>query len=74
MHSPVHRVINKGTETRYSAAQFSYVTGTIQIPEELVDDEHPLLYKPFHNFGMLHFYCTEEGQRANNLLKAYCGV
>lgn len=74
MHCPVHRVINKGTETRYSAAQFSYVTGTIQTPEELVDDDHPLLYRPFNNFGLLQFYSTEEGQQAHDPLKAYCGV
>lgn len=74
MHAPFHRVTMKGEQTRYSVAQFSYCKKLIQTPQELVDDEHPLLYKPFDNFGLLRFTSTDEGQKTENKLKAYCGV
>ncbi|XP_038713292.1 probable 2-oxoglutarate-dependent dioxygenase AOP1 [Tripterygium wilfordii] len=49
LHIPYHRVTVTGNEDRYSVALFSmpkegYI---IRIPEELVDEDHPLHFKPF---------------------------
>ncbi|CAI9089985.1 OLC1v1024645C1 [Oldenlandia corymbosa var. corymbosa] len=74
IYAPVHQVIMREKEARYTLGTFSFHKGTIQIPKELVDDEHPLLYKPFNVEGLLEYYGTEEGQQAPDLLKAYCGV
>lgn len=75
IHSPVHRVILNGIEqARYSLGLFTYNDGIIQIPEELVDDEHPLKFKSFEHFGLLRYYLTEEGQKAECTAKAYCSV
>ena len=46
----------------------------IQAPEELVDDEHPLQYKPFDHVKLLEFYRTEVGYKEENTVKAYYGV
>ncbi|KAJ4968178.1 hypothetical protein NE237_014879 [Protea cynaroides] len=74
LHNPLHRVIMNGKDTRFSIALFSFSKGMIQTPDELVDEEHPLLFKPFDNFGFLRFYSTEEGQKAESTIKAYCGL
>ncbi|KAK2984901.1 hypothetical protein RJ640_008666 [Escallonia rubra] len=72
--SPHHRVIMTGEQTRYSMALFSFVSKLIQAPEELVDDEHPLRYKPFDQVELLKYYHTEEGHQAENTVKAFCGI
>ncbi|GLT54213.1 hypothetical protein SLA2020_274310 [Shorea laevis] len=72
--SPSHRVIMSGNETRYSLGLFSFSNGIVQVPEELVDDEHPLQYKPFDHTGLLHFFRTDEGYKSKCPIKAYCGV
>ncbi|OVA04006.1 Oxoglutarate/iron-dependent dioxygenase [Macleaya cordata] len=75
LHSPEHRVVHKGDKTRYSLALFTFSKNLVQAPEELVDDEeHPLMFKPFDNIGLIDFYYTEEGQKVESPLKAYCGV
>ncbi|KAM3232796.1 putative 2-oxoglutarate-dependent dioxygenase AOP1 [Capsicum annuum] len=76
LHSPYHRVMMKGNEARYSVGLFSIPKAgyMIKAPEELVDDEHPLLFKPFDHVEFLAFYYTEEGQRCASALNTYCGV
>ncbi|KAF6166984.1 hypothetical protein GIB67_030677 [Kingdonia uniflora] len=76
LHPAHHRVIMTGKESRYSAGLFSIPKAgyMINAPEELVDEDHPLLFKPFDFFGLLMFARTEEGQRAKFLLETYCGV
>ncbi|KAL9460388.1 hypothetical protein AB3S75_003571 [Citrus x aurantiifolia] len=76
LYSPYHRVMMTGIETRYSTGLFSIPKAgyKIESPEELVDEEHPLLFKPFDHFEFLEFYYTEAGQRAESALKTYCGV
>ncbi|KAG5602035.1 hypothetical protein H5410_033405 [Solanum commersonii] len=76
MHAPYHRVMMRGKEIRYSVGLFSTpkVGYIIKVPEELVDEEHPLLYKPY-NHGEFHaFSYSEKGMRCESPLKAYCGV
>ncbi|CBI36202.3 probable 2-oxoglutarate-dependent dioxygenase AOP1 [Vitis vinifera] len=76
LHSPYHRVMMTGNESRYSTGLFSIPKAgyVIKAPEELVDEEHPLLFKPFDHLEFLQFYYTEAGQRAESALKTYCGV
>ncbi|CDP08458.1 unnamed protein product [Coffea canephora] len=76
LHSPYHQVMMTGNEARYSAGLFSIPKAgyIIKAPEELVDEEHPLLFKPFDHVEFLSFYYTEAGQRAQSALKTYCGV
>ncbi|CAI9089984.1 OLC1v1024644C1 [Oldenlandia corymbosa var. corymbosa] len=74
IHAPVHQVKMRGEEERFTLSTFSFHKGLIQVPEELVDDEHPLLYKPFSPIKLLEFFGTKEGRQAEDLLNAYCGV
>ncbi|WCJ40648.1 2-oxoglutarate (2OG) and Fe(II)-dependent oxygenase superfamily protein [Euphorbia peplus] len=76
LYSAFHRVMMKGNEARYSAGLFSIPKAgyIIKAPEELIDEEHPLLFKPFDHVQFLGFYYTEAGQRTPSALKTYCGV
>ncbi|XP_059636056.1 probable 2-oxoglutarate-dependent dioxygenase AOP1 [Cornus florida] len=74
VHSPNHRVIMSGNEVRYSIGLFEFNKGIMQVPEELVDDEHPRQFKPFNHFGLLDFYYIDPLNRGECMAKAYCGV
>ncbi|XP_021298679.1 probable 2-oxoglutarate-dependent dioxygenase AOP1 [Herrania umbratica] len=76
LHAPYHRVMMSGDKARYSIGLFSIPKGgyTIKAPDELVDEAHPLLFKPFDHVQFLGFYYTEAGQKAESALKVYCGV
>ncbi|KAJ6947253.1 2-oxoglutarate-dependent dioxygenase AOP1.2 [Populus alba x Populus x berolinensis] len=78
LQPPYHRVRVSGSEARYSAGLFSvfkagYKTKT---PEDLIDEDHPLLYKPFDYFEFLKFLGDWEPKAQPNqcAFKAYCGV
>ncbi|KAE8649036.1 probable 2-oxoglutarate-dependent dioxygenase AOP1 [Cucumis sativus] len=76
LHSPYHRVMMSGEEVRYSAGLFSIPKAgyIVKAPEELVDEQHPLLFNPFDHVQFLQFYYTEAGQKAQSALKTYCGA
>ncbi|KAL5704582.1 hypothetical protein ACHQM5_022988 [Ranunculus cassubicifolius] len=74
LHSPPHRVLMASDKPRYSTAFFSYIKGIIHPPEELADEKHPLLFKPFEHLGFRRFRGTEEGLKADSPIKAYCGI
>ncbi|KAK0595785.1 hypothetical protein LWI29_009953 [Acer saccharum] len=75
IHSAVHRVVmNGGSKARYSVGVFTYNEGIIHVPEELADDEYPLQFKSFDHFGLLHYYATEEGSKADSTAKGYCAI
>lgn len=63
----------KGNEDKYSVALFSFLRGTVEIPEELVDDDNPLKFKAFDNFEFLSF-CANGGWKEESPIKAFCGV
>ncbi|XP_024030478.1 probable 2-oxoglutarate-dependent dioxygenase AOP1 [Morus notabilis] len=72
--SPKHRVVVSGNEDRYSLAQFSFGDGMVEVPEELVDEQHPLKYKPFNHLGFLGFFAENAYKRLECPIKAYCGT
>ncbi|KAI9107526.1 hypothetical protein K1719_021563 [Acacia pycnantha] len=74
--SAFHKVMMTGNEARYSAGLFTNPKGgyMIKAPEELVDEEHPLLYKPFDRDELVKYFRTVEAQRQKFALKTYCGV
>ncbi|XP_011094463.2 probable 2-oxoglutarate-dependent dioxygenase AOP1 [Sesamum indicum] len=74
-YSARHQVLMKGDKPRYSLALFSYNHGTTHIPEELVDTEHSLQFKPFHSYGLLRFYLSRTpSDMSGSSAKEYCGI
>lgn len=76
VHAPYHRVMMTGDKARYSAGLFSIPKAgyTIMAPDEVVDEAHPLLFKPFDHVEFLRFYYSEAGQKAESALEVFCGV
>ncbi|WMV34621.1 hypothetical protein MTR67_028006 [Solanum verrucosum] len=81
LHAPYHRVIMRGKEARYSIGFFSRPKAghIIKAPKELVDEDHPLLFKPFVHAEYLDFCYrafnnTKEGMGCESILKTYYGV
>ncbi|XP_061354278.1 probable 2-oxoglutarate-dependent dioxygenase AOP1 [Gastrolobium bilobum] len=73
---PFHRVVMSGDEARYSVGLFSAPKGgnLVKAPEELVDEEHPLLFKPFDPIDFFNYTSTEKGMRDQTPLHTFCGV
>ncbi|XP_058740060.1 probable 2-oxoglutarate-dependent dioxygenase AOP1 [Vicia villosa] len=76
LHSPFHRVMMSGNETRYSLGLFTLPKKgcIVNAPDELVDEEHPLLFKPYDFVEFLNYRYSEEGFRDPFSLRTYCGV
>ncbi|CAI9286395.1 unnamed protein product [Lactuca saligna] len=74
--SPNHKVTmeKNGKETRYTIALFSFLSKKVEVPDELVDYEHPLKYKAFDHVDLLNYYVTENGRKSQNILQDFCGV
>ncbi|KAK2968012.1 hypothetical protein RJ640_020420 [Escallonia rubra] len=66
IHSPLHRVIMHGDNARYSLGLFTYSKGLIETPEELVDEQHPLMFEPYHHLEsvLLHLSAIYNGRDA----------
>ncbi|XP_050234356.1 probable 2-oxoglutarate-dependent dioxygenase AOP1 [Mercurialis annua] len=67
--SPTHQVRMNGNVDRYSMGLFTFNNGTLQVPEVLVDLDHPLMYNPFNHLDFLQSY-----QNNRRPIKAYCGI
>ncbi|XP_004291426.1 PREDICTED: gibberellin 20 oxidase 1-B-like isoform 1 [Fragaria vesca subsp. vesca] len=75
LHAVTHRVMMSKDikEERYSFAMFGLPKEEfmIEVPDELIDDEHPLLYRPF-NFAEYYNYFTANVR--DDALEVYAGV
>ncbi|CAH2053621.1 unnamed protein product [Thlaspi arvense] len=73
---PLHRVVITGKKDRYVAGLFLPPKEglIINAPEEIVDDEHPRLYKPFDFQAYLKFTNTNTKGRDLSSLKTYCAL
>ncbi|KAM3324519.1 putative 2-oxoglutarate-dependent dioxygenase AOP1 [Capsicum chacoense] len=77
LHSPIHRVKTTGERDRLSVQLFSLPKPGhfTEAPKELVDEEHPLLFKPFETLELFEYLTSHAGDSApGETLKAYCGV
>lgn len=76
LSSPYHRVVMMGKKTRYSTALFSVPkTGVIvDSPQELIDEEHPRIFKPYQYDDFLQFFHSEAGRRAQSPFHAFAAL
>ncbi|XVF26680.1 hypothetical protein REPUB_Repub14bG0038700 [Reevesia pubescens] len=74
---PHHRVIMTTNKTRYCVGLFATPRGgyKVKAPEELVDEDNPMFFKPFDYEEFLGFYSNEVARGAvGSGLKVYCSV
>ncbi|KAH0987726.1 hypothetical protein GBA52_014903 [Prunus armeniaca] len=69
VHACPHQVKYCGDEIRYSLGLFTFNNGVIQVPEELVDESHPLLYNPSDNHTLSRVYGKRRASRPNPVMK-----
>ncbi|KAI9121807.1 hypothetical protein K1719_007197 [Acacia pycnantha] len=71
-----HKVtIKSKTSPRYSIGLLSYASGTLHPAEELVDEQHPIRYKPFNHYQYLASIYTKQALNSSqDRLKTYCGI
>ncbi|XP_009146229.1 probable 2-oxoglutarate-dependent dioxygenase AOP1 isoform X2 [Brassica rapa] len=76
VHPPLHHVVITGKKDRYVAGLFLRPKEglIINAPEEIVDDEHPRLYKPFNFEDYFKFTYIDTKKRDLPALKAYCAL
>lgn len=69
-------MIIDGSEDRYATATFSFIKDVeIRVPEELVDEDHPLQFNPFYHYKFFDYLYTEECRKSSlPPLRAYCGL
>ncbi|GFZ01762.1 hypothetical protein Acr_15g0003710 [Actinidia rufa] len=60
LHAAKHRVMMRGDKERFSCGLFlsPKEDATIEVPQTLVDKDHPLLYRPFTYSDFLNFYSS----------------
>ncbi|XP_060203249.1 probable 2-oxoglutarate-dependent dioxygenase AOP1 [Lycium barbarum] len=75
LYAPYHRVIMEN-KVRYSMGFCATLKEgcIIKVPEELVDEDHPLLYKPFDAFKFVEFCISAKSQGVAPTLENFCGV
>ncbi|KAJ4958648.1 hypothetical protein NE237_025759 [Protea cynaroides] len=73
VHAVEHRVVMKGDKIRYSCALFMAPKDeeVIEVAKEFVDDDHPLLFRPFNFSGYVNYY---NSNLSKNALQVYAGV
>ncbi|XP_068652991.1 probable 2-oxoglutarate-dependent dioxygenase AOP1 [Aristolochia californica] len=74
-HAANHRVVVKDKE-RYSCGIFSVPNEgwTLEVPEEMADTQHPLLFKPFNFMEYLSFFYSKIDKPRENTVEAFAGI
>uniref|UniRef100_A0A2P2IIS0 Flavonol synthase/flavanone 3-hydroxylase n=1 Tax=Rhizophora mucronata TaxID=61149 RepID=A0A2P2IIS0_RHIMU len=73
LHAARHRVMISGDKERYSCALFLIPKegATIEVPDKLVDKEHPLLYRPFSFADYISYFVSK---LSHDALETYAGI
>jgi len=76
LEAVIHRIQVVGDEDRYSTNYSCNIKYGILVeaPQELVDEEHPLLFKPFYHKNYIQFRFSEPDLKVESPLKALCGL
>ncbi|PSS28907.1 2-oxoglutarate-dependent dioxygenase AOP1 [Actinidia chinensis var. chinensis] len=73
LHAVKHRVMMREKKVRYSCGLFLTPKEgvNVEVPEKLVDEDHPLLYKPFNYSDFMAFFASNYCEEA---LQVYAGA
>ncbi|KAM2726257.1 hypothetical protein EV2_038717 [Malus domestica] len=70
-----HRVTLSVNDVRHSLGLFSFRVGETHIQKELIDEYHPLQYKPLNNLEYIQYFKKNGSSLGPDYtVKAYCGV
>ena len=70
-----HRVTLSENDVRHSLGLFSFRVGETHTQKELIDEDHPLQYKPLNNMEYTQYIKKNISSLGPDYsVKAYCGV
>ncbi|CAM8961574.1 unnamed protein product [Rhodiola kirilowii] len=74
LHAVRHRVTISGSKDRYSCGVFTMVKEgvLVEAPKELVDNEHPIRYKPFIYTDFMSYFV--ESRNMEDALQVFAGI
>ncbi|XP_042484326.1 probable 2-oxoglutarate-dependent dioxygenase AOP1 isoform X2 [Macadamia integrifolia] len=73
LHAAEHRVVMRGDKERYTLALFGSPKDeeVIEVANEMVDEDHPLLYRPFKYMEFVNYF---NSNISRNALEVYAGI
>ncbi|KAJ0006753.1 hypothetical protein Pint_30005 [Pistacia integerrima] len=74
IHPCCHRVTMSVNKTRFSLGLFTFLKGVTHVPDELIDEEHPLRYKPFSHREYHRLFKEHGKKKIQYSIEALCGV
>ncbi|PWA86689.1 oxoglutarate/iron-dependent dioxygenase [Artemisia annua] len=77
IQAPYHKVMMQGNKDRYSLVLSSFIRDLkIEVPQELIDEDHPLQFKAFDHYEYIQYVDsnTIQGVRLQDAIKSYCGI
>ncbi|XP_051141059.1 probable 2-oxoglutarate-dependent dioxygenase AOP1.2 [Andrographis paniculata] len=76
LYAPLHGVMMKGEKTRYSITLFCapQAQSEVKPAEEMVDEEHPLQYRPFEYGKFRQYFLTGGGFDSDDTLRDFAGI
>ncbi|KAL5074290.1 hypothetical protein RYX36_013274 [Vicia faba] len=74
LQAPTHRVVTRGDKERLAFILFAVPKQDtlIKVPSELVDEDHPLCYKPFKYEDFIDFHYTTRTEKG--VLEQLAGI
>lgn len=75
MYAPFHRAMFKGAKDRLACASFLMPKADemVEAPPELVDGEHPRLFRPYA-YGEFVRFSREAGATNEDILDMFAGI
>ncbi|KAH7565129.1 hypothetical protein JRO89_XS09G0140600 [Xanthoceras sorbifolium] len=75
IHPCCHRVTLSANEPRHTLGLVTFHNGVIRVPDQLVDDQHPLKYKQFDHIDYLRMQMNySRTHKGVYPIEAYCGI
>ncbi|KAK2978130.1 hypothetical protein RJ640_028684 [Escallonia rubra] len=75
LHAVKHKVTLSGDEDRYTLGCFLLPKQCIEVPREMVDEDHPLLYRPFTFSEYISFFLScKDADKRDKALELYAGA
>ncbi|KAJ0074978.1 hypothetical protein Patl1_34353 [Pistacia atlantica] len=71
IHPCCHRVKMSGNNTRFSLGLLMFHKVVLQVPDELIDEEHPLRYKPFNHLEYRKSVTGNAAKRTHYAIEAH---
>ncbi|GKA17953.1 probable 2-oxoglutarate-dependent dioxygenase AOP1 [Tanacetum coccineum] len=79
IEAPSHRVMMEGHKDRISLVTSSFIRPDlkVEVPQGLVNENHPLKFKPFDHYKYIEYHNSTtdaNGNRLEDAIRFYCGI